>query len=316
MQACTTFRLATLANDYWPLLNNCKAAVDNGWQTRRPTEAEILRWDRSIYRSTGMKIDDDLAVIDVDVLDQALVEALKDAFAREFPALFAHGIVRHAGQPKEAWFARVDKPFRQFRSRRWYHGGDLKDRTTPQFRVECFGSRATRQFGIDGPHTREAGRTVRVYQCTNGASPATVPRSELPVLPQTAYARVCDLFEGIAAAADLVIIPRERDPDRAPGAVVYDLTDDMVFENGCAAYRGLEELAEACVVAEHQGHKLRVTSSFLGHGTNTTKCIVGYAKGGRYVFIHDFETGLTHKPANRAPPDTVKFFELLNRGAK
>src|SRR5262245_28518454 len=129
MRACTKFRLAMLANNYWPLLNNCKEAVDYGWQKQRPTEAEILEWDRSIYHSTGMKIDDDLAVIDADVMDQVLVEALKDAVAREFPALFVHGIVRHAGQPKEAWFARVDKPFRQFRSRRWHRGGDPKDHT-------------------------------------------------------------------------------------------------------------------------------------------------------------------------------------------
>ena len=93
--------------------------------------------------------------------------------------------------------------------------------------------------------------------------------------------------------------------------VVYDLTDDMVFESGYDPYHGLEELAEACVVAEHEGYKLRVTSSFLGHGTNATKCIVGYSKGGRYVFVHDFETELTHKPANRAASTIAKFLEQL-----
>jgi hypothetical protein len=57
-----------------------------------------------------------------------------------------------------------------------------------------------------------------------------------------------------------------------------------------------------------------VTSSFLGHGTNPTKCIVGYSKGGRYVFIYDFETELTHKPANRASPTVFKFLERIGKG--
>jgi hypothetical protein len=89
----------------------------------------------------------------------------------------------------------------------------------------------------------------------------------------------------------------------------------MVFESEYDSYRGLEELADGCVVAEHEGRKLRVTSSFLGHGTNASKCIVGYSKGGRYVFIHDFETELTHKPANRAAPTVFKFLEQLRKGA-
>jgi hypothetical protein len=67
------------------------------------------------------------------------------------------------------------------------------------------------------------------------------------------------------------------------------------------------------MVAAHEGRELRVTSSFLGHGTNASKCIVGYARGGHYVFIHDFETGLTHKPASRAAPTVFKFLEQLEQ---
>jgi hypothetical protein len=83
----------------------------------------------------------------------------------------------------------------------------------------------------------------------------------------------------------------------------------MVFESSSGTYRGLEELATACAVAKHEGCALRVASSFLGHGGNTSKCIVGYSEGGRYVFVHDFETELTHKPANRAPPVVFDFLK-------
>ena len=53
MHERTAFRLAMLANGYWPLLNECKKAIEPGWPKRRPDEAEILSWDRSALLSTG-----------------------------------------------------------------------------------------------------------------------------------------------------------------------------------------------------------------------------------------------------------------------
>ena len=144
-------------------------------------------------------------MIDVDVKDAGLVDALADALDARFPELFAHGLVRHAGGPKEAWIARVDEPLRYIASRRWYRGSDPDcdpdDPAVPKHQVECFGSLGTRQFGIDGPHARAAGKVTSVYQFTGGASPATRPRASLPVLPQAAYELACDRFDAIAAAA-------------------------------------------------------------------------------------------------------------------
>ena len=132
MQARTAFRLAMLANGYQPLLNDCKRPIEKGWPKRRVDEAEILSWDRSALLSTGLKLDGDLAVIDVDVKDAALVDALAGALDERFPELFVHGLVRHAGGPKEAWIARVDEPFRRLPSRRWYRGSDPDDPAVPK----------------------------------------------------------------------------------------------------------------------------------------------------------------------------------------
>ena len=85
MQERTAFRLAMLANGYWPLLNDCKKAIETGWPKRRVDEAEVLSWDRSALLSTGLKLDGDLAVIDVDVSDAALVERLGGRARRAIP---------------------------------------------------------------------------------------------------------------------------------------------------------------------------------------------------------------------------------------
>jgi hypothetical protein len=131
------------------------------------------------------------------------------------------------------------------------------------------------------------------------------------VLPKAAFTAACNLFEGFAQDVELAVIKRKGNDGGGGKRVVYDLTNDMVFESDHGSYHGLEELTDACVAAAHEGRTLRVTSSFLGHGTNATKCIVGYAKGGRYVFIHDFETELTHRPANRSPEARVEFLKQL-----
>ena len=135
---------------------------------------------------------------------------MADALDEKFPELFARGLVRHAGGPKEAWIARVDEPFRRLASRRWYRGSDPDDPAVPKHMVECFGSLGTRQFAIDGPHTRRQGEVISTYQFVGGASPATTPRASLPVLPKAAYALACDLFDGIAAAAGLACVKESR----------------------------------------------------------------------------------------------------------
>src|SRR5262249_44127147 len=207
MQARTAFRLAMLRNGFQPLLNDCKRPIEKGWPKRTVDGAEVLAWDRSALLSTGLKLDGDLAVIDADVADASLVETLADALGKRFPALFERGLVRHTGKAKEAWIARVDEPFQQFRSRRWYRGNDPDDPAVPKHQVECFGSLGTRQFAIDGPHARNRqGEIVDTYQFAGGASPATTPRAALPVLPKAAYALACDLFDEIAQAAGLAAV--------------------------------------------------------------------------------------------------------------
>src|SRR5262249_14949943 len=195
MQARTAFRLAMLRNGFQPLLNDCKRPIERGWPRRTVDEAEVLSWDRSALLSTGLKLDGDLAVIDADIADANLIETLADALGKRFPALFEGGLVRHAGGPKEAWIARVDEPLRQLASRRWYCGNDPDDPAVPKHQVECFGSLGARQFAVNGPHARnQAGEVIDEYQFVGGASPATVPRATLPVLPQAAYTLACDRF--------------------------------------------------------------------------------------------------------------------------
>jgi hypothetical protein len=314
MRPHTAFRLAMRANGFQPLLNDCKRSIEKGWPWKAVGEAEILAWDRSALTSTGLRIDGDLAVIDVDVADAGLVEELAYALDKEFPALFAHGLIRHAGGPKEAWIARVDEPFRRLASRRWYRGSDPDDPATAKHMVECFGSLATRQFGIDGPHTRERGVVTRTYQFTDGASPATVPRAALPVLPRAAFAAACNRFDEIAAAAGLTML--KSSPGEAKGRC-FELDDDTEIETrdyGAMTVAELEDFMRGRRANANAG-TLRCSGRF--HDATRVRTDSHLINWGRHgLGIYDCMTETTWHRRERAPTALFEFLEQLRNGGQ
>ena len=313
MQARTAFRLAMLANGYWPLLNDCKRSIELGWPRRIVDAAEVLSWDRSALTSTGLKIDGDLAVIDVDVSEADLVATLADAMEARFPALFARGLVRHAGGVKEAWIARVDEPFGRIPSRRWYRGSDPDDPAVPKHLVECFGSLGTRQFAIDGPHTRRNGEVISTYRFTDDASPATVPRTSLPVLPKAAYAQACDLFDKIAAAAGLTAI---KNTGRGAAAhMCFELEADTEVETrdfGLMTVAELERFLRARGAHANAPATLRCSGTF--HDPTRVRTDSHLINWGRYgLGIYDTMTETTWHRRERAPSARFEFLSQLQQ---
>ena len=312
MQERTAFRLAMLANGFQPLLNDCKRSIETGWPTRIVDEAEVLSWDRSALTSTGLKLDGDLAVIDADVADAGLVGALAGALDKRFPELFAHGLVRHAGGPKEAWIARVDQPFRRLASRRWYRGSDPDDPTVPKHMVECFGSLGTRQFAIDGPHARRQGEVISTYQFVGGASPATTPRTILPMLPKAAYGLACDLFDGIAAAAGLTAVKESRTSRGEVTARMFALDADTEIETRDHGAMTVAELE--CFIRKRRSHESAATLRCSGrfHDRTRVRTDSHLINWGRYgLGIYDTMTETTWHRRERAPSARFEFLGRL-----
>ena len=312
MNAHTAFRLAMLENGYWPLLNDCKRSIEKGWPRQRhgsrsaavgPQRADL---DRDEDRRR-------LAVIDVDVSEGYFVEVLACAIDQKFPELFARGLVRHSGGAKEAWFARVDEPFARFASRRWYRGSDPDDPAVAKHLVECFGSRGTRQFGIDGPHSRNSrGEVISTYRFAGGASPATVPRASLPVLPKTVFAQACDLFDEIAAARGLTAVKEAKLGRRGSGAVLRtDADTEVDTQNyGPMTVTELERLMRERRKAANAPTTLRCSGTF--HDPTRVRTDSHLINWGRYgLGIYDT---MTETNWHRREWDaSAQVFEFLGR---
>jgi len=310
MQERTAFRLAMLRNGFQPLLTDCKRPIEKGWPKHTVDEAEGLSWDRSALLSTGVKLDGDLAVIDVDVADASLVETLADALGKSFPTLFERGLVRHTGGSKEAWITRVDEPFRRLASRRWYRGSDPDDPAVPKHLVECFGSLGTRQFAVDGPHARnQAGEVIDEYRFAGGASPATTPRAALPVLPKAAYALACNLFDEIAQAAGLAAVS-ESSRRGETELRRFELDADTEIETRDHGAMTVAELERHMRERRNGTTTMRCSGSF--HDRTRVRTDSHLINWGRYgLGIYDTMTETTWHRRTRAPSATFAFLEQL-----
>ena len=220
--------------------------------------------------------------------------------------------MRHAGGAKEAWIARVDEPFERIPSRRWYRGSDPDDPAVPKHMVECFGSLGTRQFAIDGPHTRRQGEVISTYQFVGGASPATVPRASLPVLPKAAYAQACDLFDEIAAAAGLTAVKSARH-GRDGTRMCFELDADTEVETrdyGAMTVAELERFLRARGARANAPATLRCSGSF--HDPTRVRTDSHLINWGRYgLGIYDTMTETTWHRRERAPSARFEFLSQL-----
>jgi hypothetical protein len=304
----TALRLRLLANGYTPLPNYDKVCREWNWPRLVVDAAAIVSWkgSRSLRRqATGLRVENGLCVLDVDSTDLRLTKGFRADLAGSNPAVATQALERHGGAGgKFALFCRreeeeEEEAYYRIQSRKWVRPENIDKPTEEraEHRLEVFAdTKGGRQFGAFGPHSHDAdGKVVREYRWPD-RSPADVPLAELPLLTKAEVFALTSAFDARATALGYIAVPHTTRGETVP-RFVYDLTDTMDFDG-----YGLDELESVLAVSRcRPGDSARISSDFLGHGTNPTKCIIGFSGLHNSVCVHDFETGITHLPADRKP---------------
>lgn len=297
----TELRRRFIENGFTPLPSVGKQCFLKNWPNVVVDDAVLASWARkhSRWQDTGIRVQDGLAVIDFDIDDEEIMNALARVVEKEKPALQGARI-RFGKGFKEAWFVRTDEPFGRIHTRRWLKpGADLdKDGTHV---VEIFGGASPRFFGAAGAHTRDAqGGVVIAYEWEAAGSPLDTPLDQLPELTKQDCFDIVDIAERLLEAAGWTFVVKTQKGE-SEATKVFDLVPEMLFETNQGEVDVTFADLRARAVAGEEG--LRVSASFIepGRGHSLTRCLVGRTSQGGDISIWDGANDTTHFAADKAP---------------
>jgi hypothetical protein len=300
----TEIRLSLLRNGYSPVPNYDKRCFLYARNDLHIDEALIDKWSRETKNlSTGVRVEGRLIAIDIDVADAEAIAEIVEALPEAVWEKVQHAPVRRStDRTKEAWFVTLapgEKPISRLTSAAFHHPHDPKGQDGATHRVEIFGGESGQQMGVFGAHTRDDSdvTVVRKEYVWDGPSIVDVPLDALPVLTRADLVAICD------AASDTLTALGWTPKEYLPGGfskpqVLFDLTDDMIFET---QEHGDLTLGELYDEARNADRGLRLAASFHSKGShNVTRCIASVGDDGA-LRIKDFETAHTHRVAAEAP---------------
>lgn len=270
----TEFRLAALANGYTPLPNNNKAIYYENWGEVEVTPGLIQQWAKGLaYQATGLRVENGLCGIDVDIDDEVIVAELWEFTVANFPQM-REALIRTGSGAKEAWFCRTDEPFSVITSTRHVKPGcDPEGEEVNAYQFECFGGGHKRQMGGFGAHTMlpdNSGFKVE-YTWIDDESPADVRLDDLPMLPKSAVLEIAEHAGKLLRKYEWPRVTHAKSGE-VSCEVIYDLTEDMLFHCIDGQTRRLSQLADYALADSNA----RCSASWTGDRTmlNRTRCLI------------------------------------------
>ena len=319
MSSLTKRRLQLLARGYRIIPTYGKKALIPGWNTpdfaqRELTPARVETWPSRWpdLMSTGVRIENGLRAVDIDVDDGPMVEALLRYVATIAPDVHARAPTRYGGgEHKLTLFVRApegDATGAGFTSARYVRPGD--DAEDSQ-KVELFfggpanNGNCARHCGIYGPHSyNDDGSVAREYCWAEGV-PALheVDTGALPLMTKAQMLELAGEFERLAEAAGWAKV---RGPDQAGASVAYDIDDDTRFDTNRGG-TGIS-YAELCEAYAAYGDGLRVSANFMpgrGDSGSRERCLVGDDNRHQCVAVWVPSDEALHFPKDLAPGATI-----------
>jgi len=290
----TRVRKALLRGGYVPLANRDKMCILPGWPSLAVNESVIEGWaDQRRYVATGVRVDGPLLVLDFDIDDVEMLDAIWAALPDDLVRLLDSAPLRFGGGEKFALFLRCEERVGYLISQGYAPPGS--DRL---MRVEVFGSGNVRQVGAYGVHSHDAdGGVAREYAWAGDWGLADVPLAGLPEITVEQVKAVLDVASTAMREAGW-----QYEVETRVGAVtdgpVYDIEDAAVFDTlDHGEVRGVEALEALCSV---DGQGVRLSASWLegGRAVNRSRCIARLNAGDERLQIWESAACVLHRPVD------------------
>jgi hypothetical protein len=286
----TRIRLALLENGYVPLANRDKLCVLPRWNMLTIDKEQVEAWADSLrWQATGVRVEGGLVALDFDIDDADALDAIWDALPDDIYEVIEAAPVRRGKGEKLCLFARLadgEADIACVRSKAYGHPSGTPER----HKLEVFGGRAARQIGCYGWHTLDQIE----YRWVDGRGLAEMPLSSLPAISNAQIVAMCDVVSRVLDDLGWARDVRVRD-GRVGEEVVFDLTDDMVFETLDHGDLSLGELEQAAL---WQDGSIRCSASWLEgpSAANRTRCLASINPADRRLQIYETAGGTLHRP--------------------
>jgi hypothetical protein len=298
----TELRHRLLAQGYTPLAAKGKRCVLKNWPRLDVDTDTVDEWAaRSGLVTTGVRVDDDLLVLDFDIDCTEVLGAIEARILDEDADLWDLMLQmpkRMGGGVKYALFCRRKTgKFEQYWSKAYYRPADVRDdrNKAPRQRLEVFsgGGSEGRFMALYGAHTvTDAGDIVRSYAWDDGWGLADIPKDELPGLTLKQVKWLVDVAsEAMHKAKWIYEVGSVH--GKVVSSVAYTLLPEMTFNTNKGERLSLAELEESCDDLD-----LRVDLSFVEtKASNVTRGSVRRNPSDGRVQIKDFATACLYRPA-------------------
>ena len=292
----TLLRTRLLAGGFVPLANRNKMCVLPGWPTMAVDEAVIKGWaDQLRYVATGVRVDGPLVVLDFDIDDGDMLDAIWAALPDDLAGLLDAAPLRFGGGEKFALFMRLaadEAGVGYLVSQGYAPPGSDK-----LMRVEVFGSGGRgRQVGAYGVHSHdEDGGVAREYSWAGGVGLADVGMAGLPEITVDQIKTVLDVASGAMREGgwEYEVSTRVGEVDDRPR---FDIEDGAVFQTlDHGEVEGVAALEALCSV---DGAGLRLSASWLegDRAVNRSRCIARLNAGDDRLQIWESAGCVLHRP--------------------
>jgi hypothetical protein len=273
-------------------------------------EVAIERWDRikdsGLYRDfegTGVRVEGELFVVDVDVSTQAASDELLTALVQRWPDFFNQALRRSSGAVKVAFFGRISPA--TFGFSRTHHYGEREH-------VELWGAGRSHYFAVSGPHDKPP----RVYSfLPPERAPWTVRLDSLPIFDRSDIDELITICDAILAR-HLEQMP-ESEHSSHQGETLYDLEPGQTFIHTDGTEEELSALEQRLLPDE--GQRGLLDRKAWEASARKDHCNALIDRRGHLV-VTDFFEGVKHrwktdepKGPVELPPKTIAVLEEARR---